>query len=67
LTAKATGLAKAQPTCTLFDHVVSGSEQRRRHVNPNDLADFRFIVSANFVGCITGRSAGRSPFRMRPQ
>jgi hypothetical protein len=32
---------------------------------PRVLADLRLIVSSNFVGCMTGRSAGFSPFRTR--
>jgi hypothetical protein len=30
------------------------------------LAVLRLITSSNLVGCTTGRSAGRSPLRMRP-
>jgi len=30
------------------------------------LAVLRFITNSNLVGCIIGRSAGFSPFRMRP-
>ena len=33
---------------------------------PSSLAVFRLITSSNAVGCITGRSLGLSPLRMRP-
>jgi hypothetical protein len=33
---------------------------------PSALAVFRLITSWNLVACCTGRSAGVSPFRMRP-
>src|SRR5262245_35476247 len=33
---------------------------------PNAFAVLRLITSSNFVGCITGRSAGLAPFRRRP-
>ena len=33
---------------------------------PSFLAVLRLIASSNLVGCNTGRSAGLSPFRMRP-
>src|SRR5262249_24725504 len=33
---------------------------------PSDLAVFRLITSSNLVGCTTGRSAGFSPFKIRP-
>ena len=33
---------------------------------PSALAVFRLITSSNVVGCMTGRSAGLAPFRMRP-
>src|SRR5262245_14422424 len=33
---------------------------------PSALAVFRLITSSNFVGCMTGRSPGLSPLRMRP-
>src|SRR5262245_8290063 len=33
---------------------------------PSALAVVRLITSSNFVGCMTGRSAGFSPLRMRP-
>src|SRR5262249_45593475 len=35
-------------------------------VSPSALAVFRLMISANFVSCWTGRSAGLSPLRMRP-
>ena len=34
---------------------------------PNALAVARLSTSSNFVGCITGRSAGFSPLRVRPK
>ena len=33
-------------------------------VRPICLAAFRLIISSNFVGCSTGRSAGLAPFRI---
>jgi len=33
---------------------------------PSALAVLRLMTSSNLVGCITGRSAGLSPLRMRP-
>ena len=33
---------------------------------PSAFAVFRLITSSNLVDCRTGRSAGFSPFRMRP-
>ena len=35
-------------------------------VRPSALAVLRLIASSNFVGCTTGKSAGFSPFKMRP-
>jgi len=34
-------------------------------VRPSAFAVFRLMVSSNLVGCITGKSAGFSPLRMR--
>jgi hypothetical protein len=36
-------------------------------VRPSVLAVLRLIASSNFVDCMTGRSAGFSPLRMRPR
>src|SRR5262249_23577616 len=33
---------------------------------PRAFAVLRLMTSSNFVGCTTGRSAGLSPFRIRP-
>ena len=33
-------------------------------VKPSALAVFKLIISSNFVGCSTGRSAGLAPFRI---
>ena len=33
---------------------------------PSAFAVLRLMISSNFVGCTTGRSAGLSPFRIRP-
>jgi hypothetical protein len=33
---------------------------------PSALAVFMLMISSNLVGCITGRSAGFSPLRIRP-
>jgi len=35
-------------------------------VRPSALAVLRLMTRSNLVGCSTGRSAGFSPFRMRP-
>src|SRR5262249_28072102 len=35
-------------------------------VSPSALAVLRFIMSSNLVGCMTGKSAGFSPLRIRP-
>src|SRR6516162_7040493 len=35
-------------------------------VTPSARAALRLMTSSNFVGCMTGRSAGFSPLRMRP-
>ena len=35
-------------------------------VRPSALAVFRLMTSSNLVGCITGRSIGFSPLRIRP-
>src|SRR6187401_3278966 len=35
-------------------------------LRPNALAVLRLITSSNLVGCMTGRSEGFSPLRMRP-
>jgi len=34
--------------------------------SPSAFAVLRLITNSNFVGCMTGRSAGFSPFRIRP-
>src|SRR5581483_10746391 len=35
-------------------------------LTPKALAVLRLIASSNFVACITGKSLGRSPLRIRP-
>src|SRR5262249_50703266 len=35
-------------------------------VRPSALAVLRLITSSNFVGCITGKSAGLVPFKILP-
>src|SRR5262249_6671687 len=35
-------------------------------VRPSVFAVLRLMTSSNFVGCITGRSAGLAPLRIRP-
>ena len=37
----------------------------RGTVKPSAFAVFRFMTNSNLVGCITGRSAGFSPLRIR--
>ena len=49
-----------------FDHLVDGGEKGMRNGETETLAVFRLITSSNLVGCSTGKSAGFSPFRMRP-
>src|SRR5262249_49356071 len=50
-------------------HSITSSARASRRsgtVSPSALAVLRLIANSNFVGCITGRSAGFSPLRMRP-
>src|SRR5277367_5532924 len=35
-------------------------------VSPSDLAVFKLITNSNLVGCMTGKSAGLAPLRIRP-
>src|SRR5262245_14828409 len=48
--------------------ITSSASARSRSgtVSPSALAAFKLITSSNLVDCITGRSAGFSPLRMRP-
>src|SRR5262245_33094179 len=51
------------------DHSITSSasaSSRSGTVRPSALAAFKLITSSNLVDCITGRSAGFSPLRMRP-
>ena len=49
-----------------FDHLItlSGTSTFGGIVRPICLAAFRLIISSNFVGCSTGRSAGLAPFKI---
>jgi hypothetical protein len=50
-------------------HSMTSSASARRFggtSRPSAFAVFRLITSSNLVGCMTGRSAGFSPLRMRP-
>src|SRR5258707_15709759 len=49
-----------QYTGSLFDHLVSGSEQRRWNSEAERLRSLE--VTSNLVGCSTGRSPGLAPF-----
>ena len=52
---------------TPYSMTSSASESRLSEIlTPSDLAVFRLITNSYFVDCITGRSAGFSPLRMRP-
>ena len=50
----------------LFDHLVGEREQRWRHVEAERPRGFGVDTSSNFDACMTGRSAGFAPLRMRP-
>ena len=51
------------------DYSITSSERACRLAGisiPCALAALRLITNSNVVGCITGRSAGLAPLRMRP-
>ena len=47
----------------LFDHLVGERDERRRDFEAEALAALRLITKSNLAACMTGRSAGLSPFR----
>ena len=50
----------------LFEHLVGEREQLCRHVETECLGGLEIDNELEFRGCMTGRSAGFSPLRMRP-
>src|SRR5262249_6412857 len=51
------------------DHSITSSASASRRsgtARPSALAVLRLSTKSNFVGCITGKSAGFSPLRTRP-
>ena len=50
----------------LFDHLVGAGEEAVRDDQFYALAVLRLTANSNLVGCTTGKSAGFSPFRIRP-
>src|SRR5262245_3777187 len=51
------------------DHSITSSARPRSEmgtVRPSDLAVLRLMIISTFTTCWTGRSAGLSPFRIRP-
>src|SRR5215218_296422 len=58
-----------QPDAIPPSHSITSSARARRAggmVRPRACAVFRLIASSNFSACITGKSAGFSPLRIRP-
>src|SRR5262249_16581138 len=51
---------------TSFDHLVSDSEQTWREAKTECPGVLRLITNSNLLDCMTGRSAGFSPFKIRP-
>ena len=68
----ASGHPAAPPTSVMelaTPHSITSSASATRFPGtsrPSALAVLRLMTSSNLVGCITGRSAGFSPLRMRP-
>ena len=50
----------------LFDHLVGATEKGQWYVETKCLAVFTLIIKLNLVACITGKSLGTSPLRIRP-
>src|SRR5262245_46709701 len=61
--------AKQRDELAAPDHSITSSALASNvsgMVRPSPLAVLRLITSSNLVGCMTGRSAGFSPLRIRP-
>jgi hypothetical protein len=50
----------------LFDHLIGAEQERRRDREPEGLGGPEVDDQINFVGWITGRSAGLAPLRILP-
>lgn len=50
----------------LFDDLVSGEEEVRRHVQAERLSGLAINDRFEFTDCMTGRSPAFSPLRIRP-
>ena len=59
------GCEQSQQGSPLFDHLVGDGKHARRD-GETERTGGMLITSSNLVGCITGRSAGFSPLRIRP-
>ena len=51
---------------SLLDHLVGCHKQRCGTLRPSVFAVLRLMTNSNLVDCMTGRSAGFAPLRMRP-
>jgi hypothetical protein len=50
----------------LFDHLVRADKKRLRHFHAETFGGLEVDDQIVFVGCVTGRSDGCTPLRMRP-
>jgi hypothetical protein len=55
------------PRGSLLDHLVGAQQNDSGIVSPMTFAALRLTTNWNFVGCITGKSDGFSPLRIRPE
>src|SRR5215831_18365881 len=60
--------AEQRNECAPPHSITSSASDRRLSeiLTPSAFAVLRLITSSNLVGCMTGRSAGFAPLRMRP-